>query len=125
MKKMKTLFELKREIQLTKQKKVQLIEELKEETNITLDKFKPTNIIKNTLTDLSHSSSLKGHLLATGMGLGAGFITKKLLVGASVNPIKKLLGNLTQLGVSYLVAKKGDSVAPKILNVLSFLFAKK
>jgi hypothetical protein len=61
---------------------------LKEEYNRTYKSFKLSNILKNTFKDLVKSPELKTDIVNGAIGLATGVVTKKLLVGKTINPIK-------------------------------------
>jgi hypothetical protein len=73
---------------------------LKEQFYLTYESFRPVNIIKSTLKDIAASPYLVDNILSTTMGLATGYISKKIIVGASGNMFRKLLGSLLQFGVT-------------------------
>lgn len=83
---------------------------LKEQFYLTYESFKPINIIKSTLKDITSSPYLVDNILGTTMGLATGYISKKIIVGSSGNMIRKLLGALLQFGVTTIVAKNPDTI---------------
>ena len=76
-----------------------------DQINITCESLKPVNIIKGTLTEVAKSPELKTNLLKVILGLGAGILTKKLLLGNPTNFFMKTAGVLLELGIAKLVAK--------------------
>lgn len=96
---------------------------LKEQFLITYENLKPLNIIKNTIKDVTASADFKESVIGTTMGLTAGFLSKKLVVGASNNPIKKIAGALLQYGVSAVVARNPETI--KLADVIIKLISKK
>jgi hypothetical protein len=93
---------------------------LKEQFYLTYESFRPVNIIKSTLKDIAASPYLVDNILSTTMGLATGYISKKIIVGASGNMFRKLLGSLLQFGVTTLVAKNPDAI--KSLGQLIFQY---
>ena len=67
--------------------------------------------IKNSLRGLV-SSTDKGSssLLDTAIGLSTGFLSKKLLIGGTHNPVKKILGGLLQFAVAKIVSTHTDTI---------------
>ena len=59
------------------------------------------------------------------MGLAAGYLSKLLIVGASHNPITKLLGGLLELGVSNVVSKNPETIKSIVNNIIDFFNKKK
>ena len=119
MQKIATIKELKMAVQELEMRQASEEGELKDQFHATLESFKPINLLKNTFREVSTSPDLKKDLVNTVIGLTTGFIGKKLLVGSTPNPIKKLLGVVLQFGISNMVAKHPErikSVGIKFFN---------
>lgn len=98
---------------------------LKEEIENTFDKLRPSNLIKNTLKELTTAPDLKGDLLNATIGLAAGYLSKKAVVGETHNPIKQLLGTLLQIGVTSIVSKNADGIKSIVMNLINNIMSKK
>ena len=83
---------------------------LKEQFNVACESVKPVNLIKNTLHEIAAIPDIKNNIVGSAMGMGIGFISKKLLMGSSRNPIKRVLGALIEFGVANIVAKHSESI---------------
>lgn len=83
-----------------------LSEDLKDQFHTLLQELKPTNILKNTLHEVQESTSLKRNLLKVAVGLGAGYFSRKLVVGKSAGIVKKALGTALQYGITNIIAHK-------------------
>jgi len=83
-------------------------EDLKDHFHILLEDLKPTNILKNTIHEVQESTDLKHNILKVALGLGAGYFSRKMVVGKSAGIVKKALGTAIQYGITNFVAKKGD-----------------
>lgn len=83
---------------------------LKHQWHITYEGFKPVNLIKKGLTEIVSSGDIKSNIISTAMGIGAGIAARKLMVGNSSNPSKKLLGTLLQFVVANIVTKHSDGI---------------
>jgi hypothetical protein len=81
-------------------------EEMREHFHIILENLKPTNILKHTLHEVQESTLLKHNLFKVALGLGAGYFSRKLVVGKSAGLVKKALGTALQYGITQFVAKK-------------------
>ena len=96
-------------------------EDLKEEFHIVLESLKPTNILKNTIHEVQESTELKHNIFKVALGLGAGYFSRKLVVGKSAGIVKKALGTALQYGITNFVAKKNTPdnsyVHPKKKNL--------
>ena len=104
-----------------------VIEEgLKDDFHTLLEDLKPKNILKHTLNEVQQSTQLKHNLLKVAVGLGAGYFSRKMIVGKSAGLDKKALGTALQYGITNFVAKKSDvteendysSIQPKKKNLL-------
>ena len=67
---------------------------LKKEVFLTFESMKPTNIIKNTLSDIASSPYLIDNVLGTTMAVVTGYLSKKIAVGSSDSPFRKAIGCL-------------------------------
>ena len=105
-------------------------EDLKDHFHLLLEDLKPTNILKNTLHEVQESTPLKHNLLKVAVGLGAGYFSRKMIVGKSAGIIKKALGTAIQYGITNFVSKKEDNheadefgFQPKKKNLLKRIFS--
>lgn len=96
---------------------------LKEELHTTYENLKPVNIIKNKFMDLASTPNLQSTVVNSVIGLATGFIAKKVFIGTSHNPIKKILGIILEIAVANKVSKNADgiksagsSILKKIIN---------
>jgi len=111
--------ELQAAIAILERKKLVQKELLAEQFHETYEHFKPINLIKNAIKDFElSSSSLGSTLTSAAISAGAGILSKKLLVGRSGNPFKKLLGWAVELGVANLVSKNSGSIKEGFINLL-------
>lgn len=101
-----------------KEKRLMELELLKEQLHTTYDSLKPINLIKNTIQEISDSPEIKSNILGTVIGIGTGFISKKLWVGSSHNPIKRIFGTIINFAVASIVSKHSDSILSKGENLL-------
>ena len=83
---------------------------LKEQFQITYESLKPINLIKSTLANVASSPELKNNVLNNVIGLTTGYISKKVILGNTRNPIKILLGSLFQFAVANVVSKHTESL---------------
>lgn len=110
------------------ERKIKLQEaELQDQFHSILVSFKPTNILKNTIHEVQESPELKHNLFKVALGLGAGYFSRKMVVGKSAGIVKKALGTALQYGITQFVAKKNEngttSETPKKKNLLQRILA--
>ncbi len=83
---------------------------LKEQFYRTYESFRPVNLLKGTLKDITSSPYLIDNILSTGIGLASGFLSRKVFIGASGNKLRKLIGYVLQFGVTNLIALHPDAI---------------
>ena len=84
------------------------LDQLKEQYRYTYESLKPINIIKRTFTQLTSTAEFKGNVVSNLIGIGTGYLTKKVLVGSTNNIFKKVFGTLLQLAITNIVTKKTE-----------------
>jgi hypothetical protein len=102
--------ELKNAIQLLEVEQAINKQLVKEQFFVTVDSFKPMNLIKSSLTDISTSPYLIDNILNTAIGLAAGYFSKKIFIGASGNKFRKSIGSVLQFGAINFIAQRHDSI---------------
>lgn len=125
MEKIKTIEELNEAIQILEIKHKLAEKLLKEQLKSTVENLKPVNLIKTTLRNLTTSPSLKDNLLDTTISLLAGFLSKKIIVGNTHNPIKQILGTVLQMGVTNVVSRNTSDIKSSVLNIIKNFITKK
>lgn len=95
-------------IKRLERKKMLMEEDLKDHMHTILESLKPTNILKHTLHEVQESTPLKHNLLKIAIGLGAGYFSRKMIIGKSAGLVKKALGTAIQYGITQFIAKKDD-----------------
>jgi hypothetical protein len=125
MEKIKTIAELNDAIRILELK--QKFEEklLKDQLKLTVENLKPVNLIKTTIHDLTTSPSFKNNLLDTTISMLAGFLSKKIVVGNTHNPIKQILGTVLQMGITSIVSKNTNEIKSATSNLIKNFIIKK
>jgi len=85
-------------------------QQLKEHVYLAIESLKPVNLIKSTIHNVVSSPYLIDNLLGVAMGLTSGYVSKKIVLGKSVNVIRKLFGSLLQFGITNVVAQNSESI---------------
>ncbi len=98
---------------------------LKEQFKTTYQNLRPVNLIKNTFKELVTTPDFKGNLVDTALSIAAGYLSKKVMVGSTINPIKQLLGTVLQIGVTGIVAKNADGIKSTAMNLIQHFINKK
>ena len=99
---------LKETILLMKMKQAEELVQLKDQYHYTIESLKPLNLIKNAFGLMATSPEIKGNILSNIIGISTGYLTKKVLLGSTHNPIKRILGTLLQFVITNVVTKHSD-----------------
>lgn len=83
---------------------------LSERFRESYDSLKPINLIKSTIKDMTSSSGTMDDLIGPLLGLAAGHLTKKLVIGKSENDTRHAVGAALQVGVTNLVVQNQDVI---------------
>jgi hypothetical protein len=100
---------LKETILLMKMKQAEELVQLKDQYHYTIESLKPLNLIKNAFGLMATSPEIKGNILSNIVGMTTGYLTKKVLLGSTHNPIKRILGTLLQFVITNVVTKHSDT----------------
>ncbi|MCE3278500.1 MAG: hypothetical protein K0S44_691 [Bacteroidetes bacterium] len=112
--------ELREAIAILKVKQTEQGVILKEQFRTTYENLKPLNFLKKTFSQLTSDPDIRGGITSNLIGMAAGYLSKKLMIGSTYNPIKQLLGSVLQMGVTGIVTKNTDG----IINTLSDIIQK-
>ena len=118
--------DLKEAIKELEAKKLITEEALKRQFHETVEGFKPSNILKNTVSEVTASPQFKHNILNLALGLGAGYLTRKIAVGKKAGLFAKTIGTALQFGVASLVAKNKaneETVGHKRGGLLNRIFS--
>jgi hypothetical protein len=113
---------LQEEIELLHLRQARQFVLLREQFYVTYESLKPINLIKHTFKEVVGNPGIRQVLLSNAIGLTTGYLTKAIVVGSSVGPVRKLLGTLLQFAVSTLVQKPesikslGKTIADKVFR---------
>jgi hypothetical protein len=92
---------------------------LREQWDLTRENLNPLTLLKDGVKDTLTSPKLGSGLLKGLLSLGAGFITKRLIVGASGGAVRKVVGTIAQTGATSLAYKGSDLIKEKGAPLLS------
>lgn len=95
-------------ISVLEQKQAIELQSIRRQYQVVYESVQPLNIVKSALDNVISSPDLKHNILNTVVGLTSGYISKKLLMGSSKNPFKRILGTILQFAVTNIVAKQSD-----------------
>ncbi|MCX6328179.1 MAG: hypothetical protein NTZ85_01510 [Bacteroidia bacterium] len=98
---------------------------LKDQFHLTYESLKPVNLLKSTIKEISSSPYLIDNIIGTATGLATGYISRKIVVGASGNLFRKLFGVILQFGVTNLVASHSDGIRSFTQSLFQHIFHKR
>lgn len=93
-------------IALLEAKRTQEWEDLKDHFHQTTESLKPVNLIRSTFHDIVSAPDIKQNIVNNLVGLATGYVSRKIVIGSTHNPIKKVAGAILQFAVSKIVGKK-------------------
>ena len=99
-------------IELEKKKVSQNIA-LKNQFERAKDSMMPVNLIKNSISSISHTPEIKDSVIKTVTGVGIGLLTKNMFLGSATPLIKNLVGNAIEKGVQ-------NGVSDSVLTIKSY-----
>jgi hypothetical protein len=125
MQKITTAEDLKSAIQQLEKKQTVEWTLLHDQFLIAYESLRPVNLITGTLRELTTAPDFKGNILETTLSLAAGYLFKKVVVGATHNPLKLVFGTLLQMGITSIVSKNTDGIKSASRHVINNIFRKK
>jgi len=96
-------------IRLEQQRKDELLM-LKNQVQETFEELRPTRLLKNVLHDVVARPGAGQGLVDTSLGLMAGHLSEKFVVGNTGNPIKKVLGSILKYAVTNMVTRHPGAI---------------
>ena len=90
---------------------------------IVSENLKPANLVKSGVRSVlsgTHNDELVNILI----GLGTGFISRKLILGKPHGFLGKTMGKALQWGMAGLVSKNAESIKEKAGQVIDWVFRK-
>lgn len=99
--------------------------QLKTQMLHTYESLKPINVIRGVWQEVIYSPEIKNGLLNNGIGLAAGFVSKKILMGWSPGPLKKMLGNIFEFGVASFISRHADPIKSTGKKIFDHIFKEK
>ncbi len=104
---------------------IQAMEErlaLKEEVKEIINNINPIKLITHGLKEIITSEEMKEGLFSLTMGMSAGYVAKKIVIGNSENAIQHIAGNVVGMVVSKNVAMHSDQIRSAGMLILKGIF---
>jgi len=116
---------LKQAISLLQNKRQAQKKQIAADATVIYQSIQPINIIKNTINKLIATPAINNNALDMLMGVGAGMVSKKLILGKSASIIKKVLGGVIEFGVSNIIASNATPIKSFGIALFSKIVGKK
>jgi len=110
--------DLKAAIAELEQRRIIQEEILTSELQTVYENLQPLNVLQK----VTSSPGVRNTLLKATIGLGAGVLSKNLLIGQSAGILKNVIGNVIKYGVATLVARNSGKIREKGTGLLKKLF---
>lgn len=104
-------------LQLTAKSKLQK-EEMRLHFDHVLEAMKPANLIRSTFNDITKSPGFAKSAITGGLALGAGLLSKKIIVGRSGGFLKRLAGMVAGFALKKTIAKNSNKITATGVNLL-------
>lgn len=125
MQKVNSLNELKDTIaQLEYKQKVQW-SDLKDNLGIAFESLKPINLLRSTYNEFISTPHMAENLINSTIGLGTGYLTKKLIVKKSGNMMRNLIGGLAQMVITNFVSRNAGPIKRMGVSLIQKYLVKK
>jgi hypothetical protein len=98
---------------------------LREQFQVAYESLKPISLIKSLFHEVTAAPEIKNDMVSNVIGLGTGFLSKKLLTDASHSPVKRMIGTVVQFAIANLVSKNSDTIKTIGGNLLKHFFNKR
>ena len=97
---------------------------IKEEATEFVDSLKPVNLLRSVVRSVRDSPETKDDIIHGVVGLGTGFLAKKVLLGSLQGPLKKILGFVMQSAITSATVKYPEVIKNKGIDIFkNFLHA--
>jgi len=117
--------DLKDAIQMLEAEQAAKWRELKEQSLLTYASVKPFNLLKNALFNVSSTPNLVNNILGTAVGIGTGYLSKKIIIGTSGNILRRILGTILQMGITNVAVKHPNEIKSLSQYIFEHIFHKK
>lgn len=124
MQKITTAESLKVSILLLERGKIEDEKLLIEQFTIAIDSLKPINFLRKVIKEMTTPSGLKDEVIQTVTALISGYLSRKMLVRSSRNPLLRLGGMFVQYSVTRFFTKNAETIEALGIYFIKKLFGK-
>ena len=95
------------------------MQEIKSEVRLMKEKLKPGNLVRSLVNSFKSSPDLKNDVTNGLMGLGAGFLTNKILLGSLKGPLKKVIAIVVEAAMANAAVRYPETIKNKGISLLT------
>ena len=111
-------------IELEKRKVVQEVN-LRAAFKATRESFRPINLIKSGIRQITHTPEIRNSAIKTAAGIGIGLLTKDMFIGRAIPIIRKLISGALENGMANGVKSTTNTIKAVGTVILNQIFKKK
>jgi len=125
MQKITSIAELRNTIQLLKVKQSRQEQKIKDQFKRTGESLKPVNLLKSTVNHIVTSPYFIDNMVGIGIGLATGYLSRKIVSGASRHILTKLIGAILTVGVTRVADQRTEFPKAPRQVILKNIFRKR
>jgi hypothetical protein len=99
--------------------------QLKTQLLLTYESLQPVSIFKSVINEAAASPNFIESISGSLMGLLGGYLSRKVSVGTSHNPFRRLIGSVLQFGITNIIALYPNAIMTLGKCILRSIFRKK
>lgn len=89
-----------------------------------VDSIKPVNLLRSTVKDIADTPGIAKAAIGTTLAIGAGVLSKKIVVGKSSNLFKKIMGGIVEFTVANGIANNAELITDRGIALLKRISAR-
>jgi hypothetical protein len=89
------------------------------------ERLTPINLLRGTVEKIATTTSLKDSILGTSVGVGAGFLIKKMVKGSSGNRIRGMIAMALQYGIINMASRNPAIIKNLGQHLIHSIFKKR
>jgi hypothetical protein len=86
--------------------------------------MRPSNLLKSAVKDIAATPGIAQAAIGTSIAIGAGVLSKKIVVGNSTGIFKKLMGGIVEFTVANSIANNAELITSRGIDLLKKLSAR-
>lgn len=89
-----------------------------------MESMRPVNLFKSAVKDIATVPGIAQSAIGTTIAIGAGVLSKKIVVGKSTGIFKKLMGGIVEFTVANSIANNAELITSRGINLLKKISAR-